>query len=36
MLVLAPTRELAMQIHTSVESFGLATACLYGGVGKRD
>ena len=35
MLVLAPTRELAMQIHSLVEKFKLETACLYGGVDKR-
>ena len=35
MLVLAPTRELAMQIHGWVEKFGLHSDCLYGGVEKR-
>jgi ATP-dependent RNA helicase RhlE len=37
MLVLAPTRELAQQVHAVIEPFGKAlrfrTVCLYGGVG---
>jgi ATP-dependent RNA helicase RhlE len=37
MLVLAPTRELACQVHSVLEHFakpmGLRTACIYGGVG---
>ena len=36
MLVLAPTRELAQQVHSVLESFGkalgLRTTCIYGGV----
>ncbi len=35
-LVLAPTRELAMQVHESVQTYGkhiaLRSACIYGGV----
>jgi len=37
MLVLTPTRELAVQVHDVIETFGktagLKTACIYGGVG---
>jgi ATP-dependent RNA helicase RhlE len=37
MLVLTPTRELAVQVHKVFETFGkalgLRTACIYGGVG---
>jgi ATP-dependent RNA helicase DDX5/DBP2 len=39
-LIVAPTRELANQIHSVVEEysnkFGIRSACLYGGVSKRD
>ena len=39
-LVLAPTRELAVQIESEAQKFssvcGLATTCLYGGVPKKD
>ncbi len=38
-LVLAPTRELAMQVHESVQTYGkhlaLRAACIYGGVDIR-
>ncbi|MEK7794011.1 MAG: DEAD/DEAH box helicase, partial [Candidatus Hydrogenedentota bacterium] len=37
MVVLAPTRELAVQVHSVLDSFcaplGLRSACVYGGVG---
>ena len=37
MLVLTPTRELALQVHEVIEAFGkalhLRSACVYGGVG---
>jgi len=37
MLVLTPTRELAIQVHSVIEAFGkalgLRTVCVYGGVG---
>ena len=37
MLVLTPTRELALQVHAVIEplaqALGLRTACIYGGVG---
>jgi ATP-dependent RNA helicase DDX5/DBP2 len=39
-LIVAPTRELANQIHNVVEEystkFGIRSTCLYGGVSKRD
>ena len=39
-LIVAPTRELANQIHSVVEEystkFGIRSTCLYGGVSKRD
>jgi len=39
-LIVAPTRELANQIHSVVDEysmkFGIRSACLYGGVSKRD
>jgi ATP-dependent RNA helicase DBP3 len=39
-LVLAPTRELALQIHTVLQEAGgpcgIASVCIYGGVPKRD
>src|SRR5690554_7838898 len=38
-LVLAPTRELAMQVHESVQTYGkyvpLRSICVYGGVDMR-